>query len=242
MKNLIKNDIFMARRFNNTMRYIDDLLILNNIQFNDAIQDIYPSELQLKKTTENLTTLSYLDILITTLYDKRDSFHFDIVNFPNMSSNIPSKPAYGVYVSQLLRIGRICSGYEQFCERHYKLTQKLIKQGFRYAELCKAFRRFAKSHLHCKYNRSVRRHIEDGVCLPASDGFLSRHVSTRGRSCGIGGHRDVLYTIVVRHKLHFDYCIIYYVDYCIIYYVHYFIFLIFLPSMFVCIFTLHVLS
>ena len=29
MKNLIKNDIFMARRFNNTMRYIDDLLILN---------------------------------------------------------------------------------------------------------------------------------------------------------------------------------------------------------------------
>ena len=57
MKNL------MARRFNNTMRYIDDLLILNN--FNYAIQDIYPSELQLKKTTECPTTLSYLDILIT---------------------------------------------------------------------------------------------------------------------------------------------------------------------------------
>ena len=29
-----------------------------------------------------------------------------------MSSNIPSKPAYGVYVSQLVRIGRICSCYE----------------------------------------------------------------------------------------------------------------------------------
>ena len=43
MKNLIKNDIFMARRFNNTMRYIDDRLILNNIQFNDAIRDIYIS-------------------------------------------------------------------------------------------------------------------------------------------------------------------------------------------------------
>ena len=91
MKKIIKNDIFMARRFNNTMRYIDDLLILNNIQFNDTIQDIYPSELQLKKITESPTTLSYLDILITVehgkystaLYDKRDSFHFDIVNFPN---------------------------------------------------------------------------------------------------------------------------------------------------------------
>ena len=29
------------------------------------------------------------------------------------------------------------------------------------------------------YGRSVRRHIEDGVCLPAMDKFLSRHVSRR---------------------------------------------------------------
>ena len=66
----------------------------------------------------------------TTLYDKKDNFHFDIVNFLNMSCNIPSKPAYGVYISQLVRIGRICSSYEQFCERHYKLiTQNLLKQG-----------------------------------------------------------------------------------------------------------------
>ena len=129
----------MARRFNNTMRYIDDLLVLNNTNFSSAIQDIYPSDLQLKKTTESTTALSYLDILITiehgkhstTLYDKRDSFQFEIVNFPDMSSNIPSKPAYGVYISQLVRIGRICSSNKQFYERHYKLTGKLIKQGFR---------------------------------------------------------------------------------------------------------------
>ena len=31
------------------MRYIDDLLTLNNTQFDAAIQDIYPQELQLKK-------------------------------------------------------------------------------------------------------------------------------------------------------------------------------------------------
>ena len=108
----------MAGRFNNTMCYIDDFLVLNNTNFSDAIQDIYPSsDLQL---TESTTALSYLDILITiehgkystTLYDKRDSFQFDIVNFPDMSSNIPSKPAYGVYIiSQLVRIGRICSSY-----------------------------------------------------------------------------------------------------------------------------------
>ena len=70
MKSLIKNNILMARKFNNTMRYINDLLVLNNTNFNDAINDIYPPELQLKKTTENTTAVSYLDIFITIKHRK----------------------------------------------------------------------------------------------------------------------------------------------------------------------------
>ena len=155
VKNLIKNNIILAKKFNNTMRYIDDLLTLNNTQFDAAIKDIYPQELQLKKTTENATALSYLDVLITidngrystAVFDKRDSFSFNIVNFPHLSLNIPSKPAYGVYISQLVRIGRICSNFVQFKLRHYTLTQKLMKQGFWYSGLCMAFRRFARSHV-----------------------------------------------------------------------------------------------
>ena len=93
------------------MRYIHDHPVLNDTNFSDAIQDIHPSELQLKKTTESTTSLSYLDIFITiehgkyctTLYDKRDSFKFDIANFPDMGSNIPSKPTH---ISQLVRIRR----------------------------------------------------------------------------------------------------------------------------------------
>ena len=46
MKNLIKNNIILAKKFNNTMRYIDDLLTLNNYQSDAAIKDIYPQELQ----------------------------------------------------------------------------------------------------------------------------------------------------------------------------------------------------
>ena len=57
--------------------------------------------------------VSYLDISITileskyvtTVYDKRDDFNFKIVEFPFMHSNIPAKPACGVYISQLVRIG-----------------------------------------------------------------------------------------------------------------------------------------
>ena len=93
MKNLIKNNIIMAKKCNNTMRYIDDLLTLNNPAFDNAIDDIYPPELQLKKTTECPTTLSYLDIRITidngkystAVFDKKDSFTFNIVNFPQIS-------------------------------------------------------------------------------------------------------------------------------------------------------------
>ena len=142
-----------------------------------AIEDIYPPELQLKKTTECQTTLSYLDVLITiengkyttAVYDKRDSFNFSIVNFPHLSSNIPSGPAYGVYISQLLRIGRICGGFTQFKERHYKLTQRLIHQGFWYSGLCRAFKKFARNHkdIFNKYNCSIRKHIQEGICRPA---------------------------------------------------------------------------
>jgi len=38
---------------------------------------------------------------VTEVFDKRDSFNFDIVNYPYMYSNIPAKLTYGVYVSQL---------------------------------------------------------------------------------------------------------------------------------------------
>ena len=49
MKNLIKTKGMLAKRFSNTMRYIDDLLTLNNTSFHSAIDDIYPEELKLKK-------------------------------------------------------------------------------------------------------------------------------------------------------------------------------------------------
>ena len=39
--------------------------------------------------------------LHTSIYDKRDDFNFHITNFPFLSSNIPTSPAYGVFISQL---------------------------------------------------------------------------------------------------------------------------------------------
>ena len=44
--------------------------------------------------------------LRSNLYETRDDFNFLIVNFPFLCSNIPAAPAYGVYISQLIRYSR----------------------------------------------------------------------------------------------------------------------------------------
>ena len=80
--------------------------------------------------------------LTTQLYDKRDDFSFSIVNFPYLCSNIPSSPAYGVYVAQLIRYARACSAYDQFLNRGKLLTDKLLLQRFLHSRLKAAFRNF----------------------------------------------------------------------------------------------------
>ena len=41
---------------------------------------------------------------VTDVFDKRDNFNFHIVNFPFLNSNIPLKPAYGIYMYIYLSI------------------------------------------------------------------------------------------------------------------------------------------
>ena len=105
---------------------------------------------------------SYLDILLnidingkltTQLYDKRDDFSFSIVNFPYLCSNIPSSPAYSVYVSQLIRYARACSAYDQFLNRGKLLTDKLLLQGFQQSRLMAAFRKF-----YGRYNNLIHQY------------------------------------------------------------------------------------
>ena len=97
----------LARSFNLCYRYIDDLIVFNNKKFLDYLKERYPSELTVEKANKSDHLADYLDLtfiidsgskLSTRLYDKRDDFDFHIVNFPFLSSNIPSGPSYGVYI------------------------------------------------------------------------------------------------------------------------------------------------
>ena len=66
---------------------------------------IYHAELQLNKANASDTEVAFLDlnlsihndIVSTKIYDKRDDFNFDIVNFPFLDGDVPQRPSYGVY-------------------------------------------------------------------------------------------------------------------------------------------------
>ena len=92
----------LASQFNITYRYIDDVLSINNLDFEiNCLGQMYPPELEVKDKTESNTSVSYLDLLLsigrdgqlrTSLYDKRDDFNFHITNFPFLSRNIHLRP------------------------------------------------------------------------------------------------------------------------------------------------------
>ena len=80
--------------------------------------------------------------LHTSIYDKRDDFDFNITNFPFLSSNIPTSPAYGVFISQLIRYARACSSYGCFILRATRLSNKLLEQGYVKGRLKSSLRKF----------------------------------------------------------------------------------------------------
>ena len=91
----------LARSSNLCFRYIDDLIVFNIKKFWEYVKDIYPSQLNVEKTNQSDNPANHLDLtftivkdekLSTKLHDKRDDFDFHIVNFPFLSSNIPSGP------------------------------------------------------------------------------------------------------------------------------------------------------
>ena len=126
-------------------------LSLNNSRFGDFVDRIYPIGLEIKDTTDTDTSASYIGLhleidseerLRTKLYDKRNDFNFPIVNFPLICSNIPAVPAYGVYISQLIRYSRACGSYQDFLDRGLLLTRKLLNQGFLLVKLKSSHRKF----------------------------------------------------------------------------------------------------
>ena len=140
--------------FSITSRYLDDLLNIDDIHFEEMVHRIYPAEIQLNKANASDTEAAFLDVNLsmknetvsTKLNIKRDDFDLDIVNLPFRDGDVPRRPSYGVYISQLIRFARASSHVVDFNNRNRFLTAKLLKLGCRYHKLCKAFSKFYRRH------------------------------------------------------------------------------------------------
>ena len=133
--------------FNTISRHLDDILNINNVYFDNMVSQIYPSELQLHKANTSDTEAAVLDlhlsisddIVSTKVYDKRDDFDFEIVSFPFYDDDVPRSTSDGVYISQLICFASASSYITDFNTCNKLLTQKLLKQGYRYHKLRKTF-------------------------------------------------------------------------------------------------------
>ena len=122
---LKKNGKKLNRSVNFTFRYIDDVLWLNHCKFGDFVDHIYPTELEIKDTTDTARSVWYIDLhpeinnegwLIAKLEDKRDYFNYPVVNFPLI---------YVVLTfQQPLHMEYISLSYQYFLDRRLLLTKK----------------------------------------------------------------------------------------------------------------------
>ena len=137
------------------------------------VNRIYPPELQLNKANTADTEAPFLDLHLSIsngfvsskIYDKRDDFDFDIVNFPFLDGDVPRSTSYGVYISQLIRFARVSSHVVDFNARNKSLTAKLLQQGYRYHKLRKTFSKFYRRHyeLVSKFNVGLKTLLHQGL-------------------------------------------------------------------------------
>ena len=173
MKSLSReNQADIIKGFISTSRYLDDLLNIDNISFDQIVDLIYPTELQLNRANSSDTEAPLLDLnlcisngTVSTKMYKRADFDFDIVNFRFLNGDVPRRTSYGVHIFQLIRFARASSNLSDFNYRNKALTSKLLRQGYRYFKLRKAFSKFYCRHsaLVEKYSVSLKTLLQQGI-------------------------------------------------------------------------------
>ena len=161
-------------RFRKVARYLDDLIIVNGGDVMEKYSsDIYPCELILKLENTNDQACTFLDLSLNVnvdnrkiehkLYDKRDDFSFEIVNYPNLQGNICTTNAFGVLIGQLLRIANACQQYDDFLERSRCLIHKLVTQFFPKRGFVSRLIKFYKRYPHkvSKYGITLQSFVKD---------------------------------------------------------------------------------
>ena len=138
---------------------LNDLSNIDKTCFDDMVNYIYRSELQLNNANSSNTETPFLDLhfnisdgfVSSKIYDKCDDFDFDIVNFLFLDGDIPRAISYGVHISRPIRFASESSHDVDFNTRNKILTVKLLTQNYRYHKLRKAFFSFFFSNFYRRH-------------------------------------------------------------------------------------------
>ena len=179
--------------FKSTSKYLDDLSNIDNSYFEGMVNCIYPPELQLNKTNASDTKAPFLDLHLSIstgfvsskIYDKRDDFDFDIVNFPFLDGDVPYSTSY---VSQLIRFARVSSHVTDFNARNKTFTAKLLQHGYWYHKLRKTFSKFyhRQYELVSKLNVGLKTLLHQGLSEPELYGDLTYKFKKKKKKMYVG--------------------------------------------------------
>ena len=171
------------------------------------VGQIYPTELQLNMANSSDTKAPFLDlnlsitngIVSSKIYHKRDDFNFEIVNFSFLDGYVERFPSYGVCISQLISFARVFSYVDCFNNRNLFITDNLLKQGYRYHKIRKAFSKcyHRYSELIVKYNIGLKTLLQQGKSEPIFCGDLVYKLFER--IVGISNFCDQFKNIVKRY-------------------------------------------
>ena len=80
------------------------------------------------------------------IYDKREAFPFDIVQFVPYISNVPRSILYGIFSTQVIRYFRVCSTPQHFVNRISGLIKIFIQLGYEKRLLKNVYCKVSRKH------------------------------------------------------------------------------------------------
>ena len=162
-KSKLEEDKRLARLLSNNSRYIDDISVINFLDFGSVAKRIYHKSLLLEESESGYHYDTFLDLnirivnrnFVIGIYHKVDDFNFEVINFPFPSSNIHSQVGYNTFYSQLVRFYRLCNNVHDFIMRVNLIRKKLSARGYSETTLHRYFLRFCNRYPVCiKYGIS----------------------------------------------------------------------------------------
>ena len=122
--------------------------------FENYFTQIYPPELELNRENVGFKSATVLEMdvnvvdnkFLVGVYDKRDSFNFEVFRYPSFESNIPNRIIYNVFLGQLVRFSRVCNFEEGFVTATKLLVSRMVKKGAKEKILKAYFTKFFGKH------------------------------------------------------------------------------------------------